>query len=303
MARNIVFYPTLDKKQVSLLGCQLQSLKASYLSNGSTEFLRCSAEEDTGIKYISIIDDAGRWSPDKYSLSLEGVLAINNLHSLFGSDGVISDDGVLGIGLVWKSKTSNQRGSKQICVFDKSTENEKTYSFDLSFDAAYMRGAIELSFQLIVVRDGSADRKLSPGLLLGELESMIVILEGINSVFTVFEKSAPGETLWTVSCDWDDPEYDPFSECVRVTINTAHPAWQLTSDEDVRKELLKEIMASSMQVVISELSAEQVDGSIEYAPGSVCDAIAYIVGRADLDMQSNATIARSIREYLDKSMK
>ena len=132
---------------------------------------------------------------------------------------------------------------------------------------------------------------------------MIVILEGINSVFTVFEKSAPGETLWTVSCDWDDPEYDPFSECVRVTINTAHPAWQLTSDEDVRKELLKEIMASSMQVVISELSAEQVDGSIEYAPGSVCDAISYIVGRADLDMQSNATIAQSIREYLDKSMK
>ena len=303
MARNIVFYPTLDKKQANSLDCQIRSLKASYLANGTTAFLRCSAEEDSGVKYISIIDDSGKWSPDKFNFKLEGTLTINNLHSLFGSNGIIQENGLLGIGLIWKSKTSNQRGSKQVCIFDNSAKGEKNYSFELSFGEAMMRGAVEISFQLVVVKDGSADGRLLPGLMLGEIESVVIILEGINSVFTVFEKSAPGEALWTVSCDWDDPEYDPFSECVRVTINTAHPAWQLTSDEEVRKELLKEIMASSMQVIISELRAEQIDGTVEYSPGSVCDAIAYIAGRANLDMQSNATIARSIREYLDKSMK
>lgn len=301
MARNILFYPTLDKKLLESLNCRIDEFQASYIANQESSELRCEFEEESGAKYLSVIDDTGRWSPDSYNFSIEGVLQLHNVQSLFENEGVVPEGCTVGIGMVWKSKTSNVRGAETIGAF-KKTHGELKFPFRKVFGRASLRGTVELSFQLFIKETGN-DCELPAGISLGDLFMVTIILEGINSTFTVFEKSAPGEPLWTVDCNWDDPGYDPFAECVRVTINTAHPAWSLTVDEDVRKELLKEIMASSMQIVISELSEEHLDLSEEYTPGSVCDAITYIIGRADLKMDSAGSLAKSIREYLDKSMK
>ena len=301
MARSILFYPTINKDHLKALNCQIDDFQSSYTRGNDTYDLKCNFEEEAGINYLSIVDDTGRWSPDHYDFSISGILRLSHSEVLFGNNGVVPNGAIAGIGMLWKSKTSNFRGAELLGTLGVSN-GELSFPFHKTFNSASLRGTIELAFQLFVY-DAGENVSLPTGVSLGELFSINIILEGINSTFTVFEKSDPGEPLWNVDCDWDDPGYDPFSESVRVTINTAHPAWSLTVDEDVRKELLKEIMASSMQIVISELEKEQLDVSEEYTPGSVCDAITYIISRADLKMDSSATIAKSIRAYLDKSMK
>ena len=301
MAKNILFYKTLNKDLLEKLDCRIECFNASYSTRGEQVTLKCNYEEDGGVQYLSIVDDTGRWSPDEYNLILDGTLVLTDTNVLFGRDGVVPDGGTLGIGVVWKSKTSGYRSAKAIHVVE-SCSGMQEYPFSVEFEAASVRGSIELVFQLYLKNSGN-NSPLPSGVSLGDVYRTNIILEGINSTFTVFEKSAPGEPLWTVVCDWDDPEYDSFSEHVRVTINTAHPAWNFTTDDDVRKELLKEIMASSMQVVISELKGEYIDLAEEYVSGSVCDAIAYITSRAHLETDSPCSIARSIRAYLDKTMK
>ena len=301
MARNILFYRTLDRKMRDELGCSIDEFHAAYSVENEAFDLKCNVEEEQGIRYISIVDDTGKWSPDNYNLSLKGKISIKKADSLFGENGVTPDGCTAGIGMVWKSKTSNYRGSMSLGEVDPGVE-EQTFDFDLKFAEAAVRGTIELSFQ-IYLKSSEGNIGLPVGVSLGDVYHAVIILEGIDSSFTVFEKNAPGEPLWTVTCDWDDPEYDSFSENVRVVINTAHPAWALTADEEVRKELLKEIMASSMQIVIAELRDENLDATEEYTPGSVCDAISYLKTRGKIDTESTSTIASSIRSYLDRSMK
>ena len=301
MSRSILFYPTINKKMLKSLNCQIEDFQSLYSRGSETYALKCNFEEEAGINYLSIVDDTGRWSPEQFNISFSGTLSLHKSEVLFGKNGIVPEGAVIGIGMLWKSKSSNFRGAEKLGIVDSSS-GELHFPFHKTFESASLRGTIELTFQLFVQDSGENDC-FPKGVSLGEVLAINIILEGINSTFTVFEKSAPGEPLWNVDCDWDDPGYDPFSESVRVTINTAHPAWALTVDEEVRKELLKEIMASSMQVVISELDDEHLDITEEYTPGSVCDAITYIISRADLKMESAATIAKSIRAYLDKSMK
>ena len=205
------------------------------------------------------------------------------------------------VGLVWRSRSSSLRGANRIAQFSSKSGNIR-FRFKKEFPVASIRGNIDISLELYVISSGS-NRLLTSGSTLGEIDSFTLILEGIGSTFTVFEKSAPGEPLWSVDCDWDDPEYNQFSESVRVTINTAHPAWICSADDEVRKELLKEIMASSMQVIISELEPDEYNPASEYEPGSVSNAIVYFISRAKVDLSTPSTIASSIRTYLDKSMK
>ena len=301
---NFTFYPRLDSTQIKKLKCSIDSLSFAYECADSKIDLRYEAESVLGSTIISVVDDSGKWSLDDFGFSVNGVFNINNIEILFGSEGIVPKDAVLGIGLVWKSKTTNIRGSKMLCSLDESTDSSMGINFNLKFDKAQLRGVIELSFQLFIIEAGTGNTNLPTGLSLGELNTCSIILEGIGSTFTVFEKSIPGDVLWTVDCTWTDSSHDQFSECVCVKINKAHKAWQLSTDDDMRKELLKEIMASSMQVVISHLMSENESFlNDDNEPGSVGAAIEYIYSRASIDLSSDESIAKSIRTYLDKTMK
>ncbi len=303
MSRNIIFYPTLRIEHIEKLDCKVESFSARYTNLGESIELQHNIEFEDGVEYISVVDDTGRWAPDKYNLIISGMLCVNNIDILFGQGGLVSEDTELGIGIAWGSKNSNIRGSKKIgnIAYDKGN---RQFPFKIDFDEATLRGNLNISFQLFIVETGVPVDYMLPGLSLGELAVINVTLEGMGSTFTVFEKNAPGEPLWNVECNWEEPEYSSFSESVRVTINIAHQAWILAaSDERVRKELLKEIMASSMQIVISELDLSQYDKMENYEPGSVCDAIFYLIDRASLQVDSYASLAKSIRQYLDKVMK
>ena len=302
MKQNIIFYPTLDKTLVDKMAFKMLEFAARYSDNKGSYELSLKEDNDGISNVINIVDETGKWSLDQHNLEISGTIVIKNTAVLFGNEGLVGEDATLGVSLVWKSRPSNIRGAECIGKLNKST-GEVVIDFSKAFEASILRGYVNLTVELFVIDAGGKDNRLKTGLTLGAMYDALVMLEGTGSNFAVFEKSAPGEPLWTVDCDWDDPEYSQFSECVKVTINTAHPAWTLASEDDVRKELLKEIMASSMQIVIAEVGHDQLATGDDYEPGSVCDAVSYFVNRAGLNMESNATIAKSIRAYLDKSMK
>lgn len=302
MRNNIAFYPMLSKDLLKKIQPKMGKMIAKYSTRFGTFDLTCNVEGIGANRIISIVDDAGKWSLDEHNLELSGRVTVHNTDALFGEKGVVNEDATLGVALIWKSRPSNVRGAKNIGMLTKG-RGDVELNFDQAFEAARLRGHVNIALDLYVVNSGSGATNAIQGVSLGELDSFVIMLEGLGSTFTVFEKSEPGEPLWNVDCDWDDPEYSQFSECVKVTINVAHPAWVGASDEELRKELLKEIMASSMQIVMSELEPEQMDPYGEYELGSVCDAISYLVKKANLDIESNATIAKSMRAYLDKSMR
>lgn len=302
MKRGISLFPCLSKKQEKNINPRIESILITY-SDGQESFeLRSDAEDDAGKETICIIDDLGRWTPEKYGFKCAGVLCLDNVGSLFGEDGIVSQDAKLGVGIQWKSKSSNYRGAKDIGLLS-SEDNNLVLDFDIAFEAASLRNSVELSFVIYLAEPGEKESSIATGTIMGEIKELLLILEGSGSTFTVFEKNVPGDPLWSIDCDWDDPEYSQFSECVRVTINIGHNAWQLASDDDVRRELLKEIMASSMQIIISELEPYQYETDGDFEPGSVSAAVRYFVSRADINTDSYASVAKSVRAYLDKVMK
>lgn len=297
MASAISFFPVLNKKEILAVDCSIASLTFEYDNGSERTALKYSEEHDSGVKIISIQDDTGRWTPEKYNLRIKGRVVVNHPNKIYDAVGI--NRASLAYGVTWKSKSANKRGAMTIAPVINMPKSQEI-SFELAFQEASLRGNIELA---IAVHTNETIDELPKGLVIGEIIQTNIVLEGINSTFAVFEKYAKGEPLWSVECEWDEPEYSQFSECVRVVINTAHPAWTLASDPEIRKELLKEIMASSMQIVISELEPEQYSETSEYQPGSVCDAIAYLTSRADINNASHADIAKSIRKYLDSTMK
>lgn len=302
MERNIILYPTLGAEMLDKLEFKVADISASYSDGNEKKELRCAVEGTRYYKTIMIIDDAGNWSPDNYNLEISGNIEIGNPEVLFGEDSIAGIKDVIGIGMIFKSRTSSTRSAD--CLGSIGINSGKTrLPFKKAYSASSLRGNLDVTFTLFMKEKESMDSVIPLGATIGELSEYVFILEGMGSTFSVFEKNAPGEPLWSVECDWDEPEYSMFSDSVKVTINTAHRAWMLLTEDDMRKELLKEIMASSMQIVISSLEPEQYSIQAEYEPGSVSNAVAYLVDKASIDNESPASVATSLRKYLDKNMK
>ena len=302
MKRSITLYPHITKKHEKKLQACIKDLSVSYFDGNESIELNAEISSETNNMTVPVIDEFGKWTPEKHGLICRGIFCIHSVDILFGEDGIVSEDATLGLGLQWKSKNSNARGSIKIGEIE-SADHDVELSFELSFENASIRNSVELSFILYLVLPGENEQNLAIGTVFGELQSLTFILEGTGSTFTVFEKNAPGEPLWSIECDWEEPEYSQFSESVRVTINTGHNAWQLAAEDEERKELLKEIMASCMQIIISDLEPYQYESSGDYEPGSVSAAISYFISRAEINTESNAAIAKTVRAYLDKTMK
>lgn len=304
MKRSISLYPQLTKKHAKFLKPDIENLRVYYCDGVEIFNLNAEGDREPGRELVTVRDDRGEWSAEEYGFECEGDLTLENVDLLFDSEGegIVSEDAIIGVGVQWKSKSSNARGSQKVGELT-SADNDASLHFENSFLTATLRNSVDLTFVLYLISPGENEQKIMPGTILGDLYTLTIVLEGQGSIFTVFEKNAPGEPLWSVECDWEDPEYSQFAECVRVTVNTGHNAWQIATDDDIKKELLKEIMASSMQIIISELEPYQYDGSGDYEPGSVSAAISYFVTRADISTDSNAGIAKSVRAYLDKAMK
>lgn len=312
MGAYISLFPIITDELLSKIRLQTSEYNFYYIRD-EEEYSLISEEEDGGNINYKIIDNNGIWTPDDYNLCIRRSYSLRTYQCMFGENGIACRNAVLGLALMWTSADSRQRGVVEIGEI-KNTSADLKMELNYEFFKAQLRGSVELTTIIYIKKSGTplwGEEHLANayGCILGELDKCIIELDGTGSVFPMYEINEPGQPLWYVKCDWDDPTYDQFTECVSIYINRAHKNYKYL-DKTKRTfdgQLLKEIMASAISIIILKLK-EQKDywdattTGDNLQSGSVSDAVNYFISTLEWDVSSPELISLSIRKFFDQRM-
>lgn len=280
-----------------------------------------SKKDDTGLCVeATLSDEIGFWNPDEYPLCVTRNINVVNVSQLFGSENpseespyaIACHDAVIGIALKWYSADSNQSRAIPVGEFNKSSQGLK-FCINHVFDKASIRGIVYLKIILYVSKSGKSnmfEKHLgnTPGMILGELDTFAIRIDGNGSSFPIYEVEEPNEPLWDVRCTWTDPDTDSFSDCVSIYINKAHKNYMYLNREDSRNfsaQLFAEIMSSAICVIIETLRAEKLDLEKQEnaQEGSVLQAVKYFREKLGWDLKTAQDTSKSIRLFLEDKLK
>ena len=256
-------------------------------------------------------DDNGYWTPDDFNIGVKRRITLRNFECVFGKNGVVCRDAVLGIAVMWTSSDSKQRGV--IPVGDLSAvQRQCILNLEHEFALAQLRGTVELSTIVYIKNAGTPDYEEDHlaneyGFVLGELDRFVLQLDGQGSMFPVYEVNEPGKPLWYIKCDWDDPTYDKFIDSVSININTAHKNYKFLDKSKPRiydEQLMKEIMASAIVIIVTKLKEQESYWDVttsgkDLANGSVSEAVYYFMDTLGLDFSSPEVLSLSVRKLFD----
>lgn len=313
MAANISLFPIITEELLNKMRFQASPYELYYIRSDQEYILRAE-EVDSSTIVHKIIDDEGIWSPDDYQLCVRRKYSIRTYQCLFGVNGIACNNAKLGIALMWTSFDSKQRGVIPIGIIENS-QRDLDLELNYEFGEAQLRGDVEFSTIIYIKEAGTplwGEEHLANqyGCVLGELENKFVIrLDGVGSVFPIYEISEPGQPLWYVKCDWDDPTYDLFSDCIAININTAHKKYKYL-DKTKRtfdEQLLKEILASALEIIITKLKEQENYWDVttigeDLQSGSVSEAINYFINTLEWDVSGPEAMSLSIRKFFDQRM-
>jgi hypothetical protein len=291
----------------------------SYNRDGKTIEL-IQNYDDTGMSVeASLSDETGFWNPDEYPLHVSRKFKIRKALQLFSSGTPSNDtpfsiachDAIIGIGLKWYSSSSNQCGAIPVGTINSSTSN-KEFLINYNFEKASIRGEVFFKIILYVCKSGKPNEYEkqygnTPGMILGEIDTFAIRIDGNGSFFPIFEISSPGEPLWDIKCSWADPSSDSFSDCVAIYINKAHKNYKYLNREDknFNSQLFSEIMSSAICVMVEKLRAEpggfaSLDNAQE---GSVAQAVNYFRDKLGWVKDTPELTSKSIRQFLEDKLK
>ncbi len=310
MTDRVSVFPILNKQCLDKI--RLTNLRDYHFAyEKDEETFPLETEETGGGSGIYKIVTDGVWDPDHYNLHIERTIELQNTGFLFGRGGIVCANAELGAAVLWTSADSRQRGALTMGTFDRNSVRT-TLKLDHEFGIAQLRGRVDFSLVFYVCRAGTPnaqERYLANtyGFVLGELDHYIIRLDGNGSVFPIFEVSEPGQPLWHITCDWEDPSADRFSESVALYLNKDHPGYRYLDRHNraFDRNLINEIVASALEIVITRLKSDQaywkdvVDGN-NIQKGSVSEAVNYFIATLGWDVTSPESLAVSIHKFFDR---
>ncbi|SFE86834.1 hypothetical protein SAMN05216378_4393 [Paenibacillus catalpae] len=274
-----------------------------------------SAEPVTGFEHtgskLALQDERGVWNEKTHSLIVSRSIILQKTDHLFGSNGVAGLNAEIGTAIVWKSKSSNQRG---IFVGDSFDSNSSKRQFNISgeFLRGSLRDKIELSTIMYIKSPGSLlpdENHLAnnAGFIIGEFDTTTIHIKGTGSFFPISTISEDGP-LWRVEINWDDPTLDLFEEqYVKILLNERHPDYKhLDFSNNLTKlsPLMREVLASSLQIIIQNVTrtidVQSILSGTNIASGSICQVVQYFIQTFEWNTSSPEELASSIRKGLDK---
>lgn len=312
MAANISLFPTLNEDLLRKIRFQ-PSLYEFYYVRDDQEFPLRAEAIDGSVTLHKIIDDDGIWSPDDYNLCLKRHYSLRTYQCLFGENGIACKNAVLGLALMWTSADSKQRGVIPIGDI-KNSQRDIDMNRNYEFLVAQLRGDVEFTTVIYLKNAGTPlwnEEHLANeyGCLLGEIDKFVIKLDGNGSVFPMYEVHEPSQPLWYIKCDWDDPTYEQFSECVSIYINSAHKNYKYLDKTMKRfdEQLIKEIMSSALIVIITKLKEQEnywqaTTIGDDLQKGSVSEAIYYFINTLGWDVSTPEAMSLSIRKFFDQRM-
>lgn len=312
MAANVSLFPVITDDLLGKIRFQTSPFELYYIRDDQ-EFVLRAEEIESSTTVHKVVDEEGIWSPDDYNLCLRRRYSLRTYQCLFGENGIVCKTAVLGLAVMWTSSDSKQRGVIHIGDIE-NTPRDLELKLNQEFPEAQLRGTVEFTTILYLKKAGDPlwdEGHLANeyGCLLGELDKFVIKLDGTGSVFPIYEINEPGQPLWYVKCNWDDPTYEQFSDCVYININTAHKNYKYL-DKTKRtfdEQLLKEIMASALILIITKLKEQEnywvaTTTGNDLQSGSVSEAIYYFIDTLEWDVSSPEAMSLSIRKFFDQRM-
>ena len=260
---------------------------------------------------IKLIDERCEWTPDTHNIEVSRDIRICIPVHLFGKNGLVPSNAMIGVAVEWTSKSSNQRNVVKVGAFTRNTA-VPTLHFAHRFNAGQMCGSFVLNTLLYVEKAGVPSKDEvhlanTEGMVLGALDAACVIIDGNGSVFPIVEVNVPAQPLWWVKCNWTDPLIDLFDEDnIQICLNSAHPDFGLLQIKSGVKEspILREVLASALAIIIqkvkdSEFWEDTIKGK-NMTDGSISQAVHYFLTTFEWHHQTPELLATSIRQDFDK---
>jgi hypothetical protein len=309
MNLDINLYPIIDDELYEKIGFFCEDYEFYYKYNGDIRDLR--GESDQLNREIKIVDDNCRWDPNLNNLFFYRHISLKNSTFLFGEGGIADLDAVLGVAVIWFSKTSKKRGVFKVGEI-KATDNLCDFKAEGAFNPGELRGKV--NFQTVVYLKKVVKKNIgfyadSIGTILGTLDNTSIIIDGKGSVFPVVEVSEPSMPLWYVECNWEDPTIDGFDEDnVSICINKANKKYKLLDLEEkfLESPYLIEIIAGSLEIIINKLKMgeywDEIIKGENLEDGSIGQAVYYFIKTFNWEHDGPDKLAISIRRDFENRM-
>lgn len=313
MAKNLTLFPVLTKKCVREV-FNVEPPLLRYSRDGVSYDLKLN-ELDSSVSSVS--DENGRWNPDEYDLSIEWRLSYKNASCLYDVEDWESacacHDAKIGIALSWFSSNSRRRSTIPVATLEKDNLEHDVVCIR-HFGIAELRGNVGFSLVIYLKEAGDPNEDEKhfvniPGAILGEIKTITLSLDGRGSFFTICEVNRPGQPLWEIEYDMDDPSTDSFTDCVTICLNRANKKFPLVKRDSGKfcQQMLLEIVGNSMATLIEMVrsyeKSDNFDCLSDFEEGSVAQALAYFRDKLLWDFSTPITVNRSARMFMEKNMK
>ncbi len=311
MSNSIMLFPSLNDEIINRIRFQKQKFNFYYTDKNEEEYDLVDEPIEAMSSINAIKDEKGVWTQDDNNLCFRRKYCLRTFQCLFGTSGIACSDATLGLGIQWTSSDSKQRGVVPIGTF-KASDSILEVEAEKKFGKAQLRGEVNFSTILYIARAGiPQENELhlanTEGYILGELDSYTIKLDGSSSTFPIYEVCEPGQPLWYIKCDWNDPTADALADCVSINFNTAHKNYSYLNREEKNfdSQLLSEIMASAISLLIEKVRLDQgywdqimLGESLEN--GSIGQAIYYFMETLEWDLSTPESTSLSARKYFDQ---
>ncbi len=287
MKIDLPLYPVLNEELLELIDVNLENIEFKFhkkikVKNRETISIEKIEVEDNLSSVIEINGPSVTWDVAYDNLIINQKLYIKNPKLLFGDYGLAESGAKIGIGFVWYSRESKQRGAKHISSFS-SNDSVISEAFEVSFEPGQLRG--NLHYEIILFIDEIDESRSSYlaneyGTVLGNIYSVELVLEGNSSSFPIVSIEDDNQPLWTLYCNWGDLS-DLFEDSVRLRLNFNHKDYALLNVESKKyndeffKQIMINVVAIIIQTAFDKNEIELVEETEYFQPGTMGSLIKY----------------------------
>lgn len=312
MPSKISMFPILSSSMIDEIGLKFNDYEF-FFSLKEEEFLLANEKLNKSDQTGRVIDKNGVWNSKNNNLIIRRKFTIDNSNMLFGEKGIICKDAILGIALSWSCSGCKHRDSIPVgeIKYDSKNIKQKVFYIDYEFKKSFLKGSLELRVVLYIKSKGTPKKEEEhlaneEGCILGELDKYLVEVDGVGSLFPIYEINEPNKPLWKISLEWEDPTYSSFSDSVAIYINKNHKSYKYLdkSKKTFNSELLKEIMTRTMLILIMKVKEsaywEATINGEDLEVGSVSQLIYYFITTLKWDISSIESLSDSIEDFFEK---